>query len=148
MATVYLVAGARPNCMKVAPVVRALRAHVEAGLRSNDMGMPEEANRLVTDNGGLPEEIMVLGVPGISLRNNTAWPVAVEEGTNVLVAIDPARSVGESGRRTHLRDGKATERIVGSRTERSIGFLARADMLIEWARFQRRRASYAGWSAG
>ncbi len=50
MPILYLVAGARPNFMKIAPIVRALQAHVEAGLRSGDMTMPEEINRLVTDS--------------------------------------------------------------------------------------------------
>ena len=76
----------------------------------------------MTDSGGLQEETTALGVPCITIRENTERPVTVEEGTNVLAGTDPARIVaearkvlrgeGKQGRRPHLWDGKAAERIV------------------------------------
>ncbi len=61
-------------------------------------------------------------MPCITIRENTGRPVTVEEGTNVLAGTDPARIVaearellrgeGKQGRRPHLWDGKAAQRIV------------------------------------
>ena len=61
-------------------------------------------------------------MPCITIRQNTERPVTVEEGSNVLAGTDPARIVAEArkllrgegrqGRRPHLWDGKADERIV------------------------------------
>ena len=77
---------------------------------------------VLTDSGGLQEETTALGVPCITIRENTERPVTVEEGTNVLAGTDPARIVAEArkvlrgegrqGRRPHLWDGKAAQRIV------------------------------------
>lgn len=77
---------------------------------------------VLTDSGGLQEETTALGVPCITIRENTERPITVEEGTNVLVGTDPAKIVaearkvlsgaGKQGRRPHLWDGKAAERIV------------------------------------
>ena len=77
---------------------------------------------VLTDSGGLQEETTALGVPCITIRENTERPVTVEEGSNVLAGTDPARIVaevrqvlrgeGKQGRRPHLWDGKAAERIV------------------------------------
>ena len=76
----------------------------------------------LTDSGGLQEETTALGVPCITIRENTERPVTVDEGSNVLVGTDPVRIVaeakrvlrgeGKQGRRPHLWDGKAAERIV------------------------------------
>jgi UDP-N-acetylglucosamine 2-epimerase (non-hydrolysing) len=77
---------------------------------------------VLTDSGGLQEETTTLGVPCITIRENTERPITVEEGSNVLVGTDPARIVaetrkvlrgeGKQGRRPHLWDGKASVRIV------------------------------------
>ena len=82
----------------------------------------KDAALVLTDSGGLQEETTALGVPCITIRENTERPVTVDEGTNVLAGTDPLRIVaearkvlrggGKQGRRPHLWDGKAAERIV------------------------------------
>jgi UDP-N-acetylglucosamine 2-epimerase (non-hydrolysing) len=82
----------------------------------------KDAAVVLTDSGGLQEETTALGIPCITIRENTERPITVEEGTNVLAGTDPDRIVaearkvlrgeGKQGRRPHLWDGKAAERIV------------------------------------
>jgi UDP-N-acetylglucosamine 2-epimerase (non-hydrolysing) len=82
----------------------------------------KDATVVLTDSGGLQEETTALGVPCITIRENTERPVTIDEGSNVLAGTDPARIVaevrkvlrgeGKQGRRPHLWDGKAAERIV------------------------------------
>ncbi len=80
-------------------------------------------SRLVlTDSGGLQEETTVLGVPCLTLRNNTERPVTVTQGTNTLVGLETHRIVAAglktlsepaSRRRTpDLWDGRASSRIL------------------------------------
>lgn len=79
---------------------------------------------VLTDSGGLQEETTALGIPCITLRENTERPVTVDEGTNTVVGVDPARIVaaagyvlaggGKTGRRPDLWDGRAAERIVSA----------------------------------
>jgi UDP-N-acetylglucosamine 2-epimerase (non-hydrolysing) len=86
------------------------------------LGLWKDAALVLTDSGGLQEETTALGVPCITLRDNTERPVTVDEGSNVLAGTDPAvilheaRKVlagcGKQGRRPHLWDGKAAGRIV------------------------------------
>jgi UDP-N-acetylglucosamine 2-epimerase (non-hydrolysing) len=82
-----------------------------------------DRSRLVlTDSGGIQEETTALGVPCLTLRENTERPVTVREGTNQLVGQDPAKIVAaareilagrtKKGRVPHLWDGHAAERIV------------------------------------
>jgi UDP-N-acetylglucosamine 2-epimerase (non-hydrolysing) len=83
----------------------------------------KDAVVVLTDSGGLQEETTALGVPCITIRENTERPVTVDEGTNVLAGTDAANIVaearkilqgkGKQGRRPHLWDGQAAERIVG-----------------------------------
>ena len=82
----------------------------------------KDATVVLTDSGGLQEETTALGVPCITIRENTERPVTVDEGSNVLAGTDPIRILaevrkvlrgeGKQGRRPHLWDGKAAERIV------------------------------------
>ena len=82
----------------------------------------KDAAVVLTDSGGLQEETTALGVPCITIRENTERPVTVDEGSNVLAGTDPARIIaevrkvlrgdGKQGRIPHLWDGAAAERIV------------------------------------
>lgn len=77
---------------------------------------------VLTDSGGIQEETTVLGIPCLTLRENTERPITVEEGTNRLIGTDPeaARSaIAEllqkgfaPGRIPELWDGQASSRIV------------------------------------
>lgn len=82
----------------------------------------KDARLVLTDSGGLQEETTALGIPCLTLRENTERPVTVSEGTNTVVGVDPARIVaeartilagqGKQGRRPELWDGHASERIL------------------------------------
>jgi UDP-N-acetylglucosamine 2-epimerase (non-hydrolysing) len=81
-----------------------------------------EARLVLTDSGGIQEETTVLGVPCLTLRENTERPVTVAQGTNRIVGTDPeairheVRKVldGETprGRVPDRWDGAAAQRIV------------------------------------
>jgi UDP-N-acetylglucosamine 2-epimerase (non-hydrolysing) len=48
---------------------------------------------VLTDSGGIQEETTILGVPCLTLRENTGRPVTVAQGTNRIVGCDPRRIV-------------------------------------------------------
>ncbi|MFQ5350663.1 MAG: non-hydrolyzing UDP-N-acetylglucosamine 2-epimerase [Thermoanaerobaculia bacterium] len=54
------------------------------------LGLMDGASLVLTDSGGIQEETTVLGVPCLTLRDNTERPVTVSHGTNRLVGTDPA----------------------------------------------------------
>ncbi len=85
---------------------------------------------VLTDSGGLQEETTTLGIPCLTLRENTERPITILQGTNHLVGLEQERIVttakkvirGEfanRGSRPKLWDGHAAERIVDALIERS-----------------------------
>ncbi len=108
----------------------ALRAQIEAApnIKLVDpqgyldfLALTAHAKLVLTDSGGIQEETTALGVPCLTLRENTERPVTCTEGTNTLVGRDPAQIVpaataildgrGKKGRVPDLWDGRAAERI-------------------------------------
>lgn len=85
------------------------------------LGLMAEARIVLTDSGGLQEETTALGIPCLTLRENTERPITVEQGTNTMVGRDVAAIrhhaaeilAGRSkrGRTPELWDGHAAERI-------------------------------------
>jgi UDP-N-acetylglucosamine 2-epimerase (non-hydrolysing) len=73
------------------------------------MKLVSGARFVLTDSGGIQEETTFLGVPCLTLRNNTERPSTVEQGTNVLLGQDPGKIV-EAARRA-IHDQAATRRI-------------------------------------
>jgi UDP-N-acetylglucosamine 2-epimerase (non-hydrolysing) len=81
-----------------------------------------QATLVLTDSGGIQEETTALGVPCLTLRENTERPVTISQGTNLLVGTDPAKIVaaaretlagkGKRGRVPPMWDGHAAGRIV------------------------------------
>jgi len=85
------------------------------------IGLMESSRVVLTDSGGIQEETTILGVPCLTLRENTERPVTVSSGTNVIVGTDPDRISDawqqvKSGPRASavppLWDGRAATRIV------------------------------------
>jgi len=82
----------------------------------------KDAVVVLTDSGGLQEETTIMGVPCITIRDNTERPITVELGSNVLAGTDSGRVIelarqaifgaGKRGKRPPLWDGHAAERIV------------------------------------
>ena len=123
------------------PLVFPVHPRTEANLRKFGIALPASihtspplpfmeflnlwraAKVVFTDSGGLQEETTALGIPCVTLRENTERPVTVTEGTNLLAGARPdkileaaATALGVTGesrvRCPALWDGRAAERIV------------------------------------
>ena len=117
--------------------LREFGLNVPAGLRLIDpmgylefMSLWSNARLVLTDSGGLQEETTALGIPCLTLRENTERPITVDEGTNTIVGTDPARILtaareilqqekNAAVRVPELWDGRAAERVVTALMEKS-----------------------------
>jgi UDP-N-acetylglucosamine 2-epimerase (non-hydrolysing) len=84
------------------------------------LSLTSHARLVLTDSGGLQEESTALGIPCLTLRENTERPATVTHGTNRVVGTDPTRilegfraAMGStsSPKRPDLWDGKTAQRI-------------------------------------
>ena len=92
------------------------------------MKLMMSAKFVLTDSGGIQEETTVLGVPCLTLRENTERPVTTTEGTNKLVGVKTENILnaafailnGESkaGRIPEFWDGKASTRIINTKEDK------------------------------
>jgi len=82
----------------------------------------ENAKAVITDSGGITEETTVMGIPCMTLRDNTERPETITEGTNELLGTDPKAIAPamqkllsgnwKKGSIPKLWDGNTAERIV------------------------------------
>ncbi len=103
---------AHPNGIRLIPPLSYLRF----------LHLQSLATFVITDSGGIQEETTVLGVPCLTVRENTERPITATEGTNTLVGLNPDRlkeeahqilgGKGKQGRVPVLWDGQAAQRIV------------------------------------
>ena len=85
------------------------------------LGLMKSAKMVLTDSGGMQEETTALGIPCITLRENTERPITVEQGTNTITGSDPDKIMacfndimvtgGKAGHIPVLWDVKTAERI-------------------------------------
>ena len=85
------------------------------------LGLMANARIVLTDSGGLQEETTALGVPCLTMRENTERPITVDQGTNTMVgrdiesirrhAAEVLAGRGKSGRVPELWDGHTADRI-------------------------------------
>ena len=73
------------------------------------LNLMANARLVLSDSGGIQEETTILGVPCLTLRKNTEWPLTVTQGTNEIVGSDPQRIVAEA---LAMPDGKGKARLV------------------------------------
>jgi len=86
------------------------------------MALVSSARIVLTDSGGLQEEASVLGVPCLTMRENTERPATVTHGTNRIVGTSTTKIMAEAWRvldepkpapkRPALWDGRTSERII------------------------------------
>lgn len=86
------------------------------------LNLMAQSNFVLTDSGGIQEETTILGIPCLTLRENTERPITIKEGTNELIGTDTKKIVKSAlavlnndqpaGKIPKLWDGKAAQRII------------------------------------
>ena len=94
------------------------------------LGLLSKSRMVLTDSGGIQEETTALGIPCLTLRENTERPITVEQGTNTIVGTDPDRirkefdavlkTGGKAGSIPEFWDGQASQRIVSILSSRFV----------------------------
>jgi UDP-N-acetylglucosamine 2-epimerase (non-hydrolysing) len=82
--------------------------------------LESNARMILTDSGGVQEEACILGVPCVTLRDNTERPETIDVGANILAGTVPDKIVATSktmmkkeiGWNNPFGDGKAAQRII------------------------------------
>jgi UDP-N-acetylglucosamine 2-epimerase (non-hydrolysing) len=69
------------------------------------------ARLVLTDSGGIQEETTVLGIPCVTLRENTERPITVETGTNTIAGTDTARIVAAANQALDNPPDKSRHRV-------------------------------------
>jgi UDP-N-acetylglucosamine 2-epimerase (non-hydrolysing) len=82
----------------------------------------KDSKVVLTDSGGLQEETTALGIPCLTIRENTERPITVTEGTNELTGASKEKIIScfksimagnwKTGQKPKFWDGNASERIV------------------------------------
>ena len=85
------------------------------------LGLMAHAKLVLTDSGGLQEETTALGIPCLTIRENTERPITIDQGTNTMVGSNRTAILnsvdeilaggGKCGRIPEYWDGRAAERI-------------------------------------
>lgn len=130
---ISIVLGTRPKIIKVSPIIRLCERlaldyfvlhtgqHYSYTMDRVFFEQLESNARLVlTDSGGVQEEACILGVPCVTLRDNTERPETLEIGANVLAGTNPCEIVDKAKLMLDSRscwenpfgDGEAGRRIV------------------------------------
>src|SRR5688572_180684 len=92
------------------------------------LNLSSSARLVLTDSGGIQEETTALGIPCLTLRENTERPITVEMGTNVVVGTDTTKiiaaanaalngSAKKTASQPPLWDGRTSERILDALEE-------------------------------
>ncbi len=92
------------------------------------LNLSSSARLVLTDSGGIQEETTALGIPCLTLRENTERPITVEMGTNVVVGTDTTKIIAAASaalngsakkalRQPPLWDGQTSERILDALEE-------------------------------
>ena len=92
------------------------------------LNLSSSARLVLTDSGGIQEETTALGIPCLTLRENTERPITVEMGTNVVVGTDTTKivtaataalngSAKKAVRQPPLWDGRTSKRILDALEE-------------------------------
>jgi UDP-N-acetylglucosamine 2-epimerase (non-hydrolysing) len=126
------IAAERPIFFPVHPRARKMMDQFEIKLSSNIFLLPplgyreslflwKDSKVVLTDSGGLQEETTALGVPCVTLRENTERPITIEMGTNILAGTRKESIInaykhaidrkGKSFTIPPKWDGRASERI-------------------------------------
>jgi UDP-N-acetylglucosamine 2-epimerase (non-hydrolysing) len=82
--------------------------------------LESHARLVLTDSGGVQEETCIMGVPCVTLRENTERPETIEVGSNILAGTEPDKIMTCAKSMLNKRDvwenpfgdGRASERIV------------------------------------